>query len=334
MRRRLNRDDLSASSPVAASIHQPSLRLLWTVYDEYGRSHNSDGETCLVVPANAQVANRYEPLVNTPYLFLEFARIVEGRDRVQALYDWTFRRGLLGMDNNSDRGGDNETPDEIWAQALQANNLLTMYEAALSRDLHRLKKIFGLGAEGWLGGDMIIPLFGYELGPLGLGHQQEPMDPSASLRDVTDTRDLKYLRVSLDLKQIDNVDLLAEIAVRIVIDLVQQALATLVRPTFGTLSLNPEDTTNRWWEPELLTRSWLPLNLLGAMYLQFYWMMTSSGDLTRCKYCGQIISRASSVSRNGRVRKPRSDRKFCTSQCRQNYHYHNRIKPVREKDQA
>jgi hypothetical protein len=77
-----------------------------------------------------------------------------------------------------------------------------------------------------------------------------------------------------------------------------------------------------------LAASWWPRNLLDAMYLQMYWLMTSSGDLARCKNCGHFISYATPVlvGENHTARKPRKDTEFCDSRCRQNYHYHNRIK--------
>ena len=80
--------------------------------------------------------------------------------------------------------------------------------------------------------------------------------------------------------------------------------------------------------PELLMPSVRPRNLLGAMYTQFYWLLASGGDLSRCKYCGRIISHASPALGEGgrRGRKPRNDKEFCDSRCRQNYHYHHRIK--------
>ena len=66
-------------------------------------------------------------------------------------------------------------------------------------------------------------------------------------------------------------------------------------------------------------------NLLGAMYLQFYWLTTSESDLSRCKYCGHIIPYAP-PSLGSPNRKPRKDREFCDRRGRQNYHYHNSIK--------
>jgi len=63
------------------------------------------------------------------------------------------------------------------------------------------------------------------------------------------------------------------------------------------------------------------------MYLQFFWLITSSGYLSHCRHCGRIISYAPPLSA-GKARKPHKDKEFCDSRCRQNYHYHNRIKPA------
>jgi hypothetical protein len=84
-----------------------------------------------------------------------------------------------------------------------------------------------------------------------------------------------------------------------------------------------------------LAPGWGARNLPGAMGLQFYWLITSSEELDRCKYCGRIISYAPPVpvGEELKVRKPRKDKEFCDSRCRQNYHYHNRIKPERNSEQ-
>jgi hypothetical protein len=77
-----------------------------------------------------------------------------------------------------------------------------------------------------------------------------------------------------------------------------------------------------------LASHWGVRNLLGAMYLQFNWLITSGAALSRCKYCGRLISYAPTWPES-EGRKPRKDKEFCDSRCRQNYHYHNRIKPAR-----
>ena len=101
-----------------------------------------------------------------------------------------------------------------------------------------------------------------------------------------------------------------------------------ISPT-GSLHQQPLLTVDR------LNASWGARNLLGAMYLQFFWLVTSAGELSRCKYCGRIISYAPPIpaGEDRKARKPRKDKEFCDSRCRQNYHYHNRIKPERNSDQ-
>ena len=82
--------------------------------------------------------------------------------------------------------------------------------------------------------------------------------------------------------------------------------------------------------PDNVFRGWGVRNLLGAIYLQFYWVVTSGEGITKCSCCGQIISYAPPVLETGaKGRKPRSNKEFCDSRCRLNYHYHNRIKPRR-----
>lgn len=66
-----------------------------------------------------------------------------------------------------------------------------------------------------------------------------------------------------------------------------------------------------------LRGAWLFSNLLGAAYLQMYWLMTSEGDLARCEYCARIIS----LSRpHPEGRKRRRDKRFCNDACRQASH--------------
>lgn len=55
-------------------------------------------------------------------------------------------------------------------------------------------------------------------------------------------------------------------------------------------------------------------NLLGAMYLQMHWLMSSGAQLVRCEYCGLIMSLARP---HPEARKRRSDKRFCDDACRQ-----------------
>jgi hypothetical protein len=59
---------------------------------------------------------------------------------------------------------------------------------------------------------------------------------------------------------------------------------------------------------------WTFDNLLGAMYLQIFWLMASSDSIARCEDCGRMIP----PGRKGRKR--RSDKRFCNDACRQAHH--------------
>jgi len=71
-------------------------------------------------------------------------------------------------------------------------------------------------------------------------------------------------------------------------------------------------------QPEVGVRSiWVFDNLLGAAYLQMYWLMTSAGELARCGHCGRLLSLARPQPEG---RKRRRDRRFCDDACRQAHH--------------
>ena len=72
-------------------------------------------------------------------------------------------------------------------------------------------------------------------------------------------------------------------------------------------------------DPSVVRLVWSFDNLLGAMYLQMYWIMTSGGNLTRCEHehCRRVISLAKPHPEG---RKRRSDKRFCNDACRQAHH--------------
>ena len=69
--------------------------------------------------------------------------------------------------------------------------------------------------------------------------------------------------------------------------------------------------------PSALKQVWRIDDLLSAMYLQMYWILTSGGNLTRCEHCRRVISLARSHPEG---RKRRRDKKFCDDACRQAHH--------------
>lgn len=71
--------------------------------------------------------------------------------------------------------------------------------------------------------------------------------------------------------------------------------------------------------PDLSTvyTAWDFDSLVGAMHLQMWWLMASAGDITRCEFCGRIVSLARPHPDG---RKHRRDKRFCNDACRQAHH--------------
>jgi len=248
-------------------------------------------------------------LVDTPRLFLDFARIAERKNPAAALSQWIAQYGLLGFADSSpqwspegspqvtvpprqydDTGGPGETLEAVWEEVYTTNSILALYEAVLNRDHETLESL----------------LFPPGEDPEWLERRREyanelRQESGSDWTDVLVDQALGQVWAYLD------------------------ALSVFAYPTIspmGSLHQQPLLTVDR------LNASWGVRNLLGAMYLQFFWLVTSAGELARCKYCGRIISYAPTWPES-EGRKPRKDKEFCDSRCRQNYHYHNRIKPAR-----
>ncbi len=335
MWRRVIRKDLLGSIPDSLDrrLYYP---FLWAVYGDYKRPYATSVEPYLVATADgiSDPLRVYEPLKDEPYLFLEFARLVESKDEERALEAWISTYGLLGLHRNEDRedypntlweltkfpykelyrypelsgtgelssifafsdiGGPEETFSSVLEEAFRANEVLALYEAAMSKDADKLEAALMRRSK-----DSVEDL---------RAHAQFRMERSGG----------SYL------------DALSNLAAELIFLRIQDVLE---RFTYPCISIDRE--TRVVLEPEPLFtvdqfyRSWQPRNLLGALYLQAFWLVTSTAELSKCKYCGRIISYAPPVpvGQERKARKPRKDKAFCDSRCRQNYHYHNRIKPA------
>jgi len=365
MERRLNREDLSKSSPLVASgTHQHGF--LWFVYDKYDVIE-IDGEepyikgtsgpkntyefrktleampsTMYEVPVDllgptdpsmfglgysreskrrvGNFGHHYEPLIDTPYLFREFARLHESKHVEEAILDWVHMYGLLGLHKvepgnleinvtgdpvpvryekeYSQQGGPLETLASIRTEVSKANLVLASYEAALSRDLEKLKTLVA----------------------------EDMNDMQLEFEDVKD-----YMESVLMLTRgATYADVLIDWVMFNVVSNVQEVLQDYTFPSIAhQTSRSERPPLHELWSPDVLIRSLYPRNLLGAMYLQFYWLITSTGELSRCKQCGKIIPHSPPIPGTGRKRKTHKNKEFCDDRCRQNYHYHNRIKPKR-----
>lgn len=99
--------------------------------------------------------------------------------------------------------------------------------------------------------------------------------------------------------------------------------------TYPKLTLRPGPAL-----PSRLTSGYGFLTLLGAMYLQMYWLLAAGEKhVARCKYCGNLVrltARRPETEGEARGRKPRQDKRYCDAVCRQRHHYQTKTKPRRE----
>ena len=315
MWRRLNREDFAGANPLVIEERTRTFEFTWAVYDEYRIEGEGGEDAYYVVPESASDYSYYDPLVDTPHLFLEFARLAERRDRSEAVGAWISRYGLLGLHHvepdirihtieplflpmdYSSVGGPGESVARFDEEVDRANYVLTLYEAALSKDVETLEQTWKFQ-----------------------GNSENALEGR------------RYFRLMSELIGASYLDALVHVATRQVLWTAWKVIPECCYPSLTPRSPSGEAKLEEVLAPEGLMASVRPRNLLGAMYTQFYWLLASGGDLSRCKHCGRIISHSAPAFVEGgrRVRKPRKDKEFCDSRCRQNYHYHHRIKAWRQ----
>ena len=86
--------------------------------------------------------------------------------------------------------------------------------------------------------------------------------------------------------------------------------------------------------PSRVRQGWEFQNLLGAMYVQMYWLLAAGEkNVTHCKYCGDLVpltTRVIDSSKPSKSRKPRDDTEYCGKPCKQSYYYHTKGKYQRK----
>ncbi|MDQ5827225.1 MAG: hypothetical protein M3441_23935 [Chloroflexota bacterium] len=301
---RLGRDDFERTSELRRGFGSDSRE--WGVCREYLlREVTEDGRPVQYIvpkyyiqPYQDDNWTMYSPLQDTPDLFLRFARLHERSDSVEAILDWVHRYGVLGHGSGWSRTAPQSVKD--FREALEeAAGVLAMYEAVLNGDAQRAKSLvleeFPLVGPG---GHLIKML--REAG-VPVDDWDRAGDTSKTVEEHFDG---DYLDYALDL------------AVAAVNEMVKETC-------YPSLDMGYE--LHR--RPSDVRTGWSFKSLLGAMYLQMYWLMGSGGEVTRCRYCGRIISLARP---SPDARKVRQDKSFCDDACRQRHHYHNRTKPKRQ----
>jgi hypothetical protein len=81
-------------------------------------------------------------------------------------------------------------------------------------------------------------------------------------------------------------------------------------------------------------QGWSFTNLLGAMWLQMFWLLTASEAPRRCRECGEIIPPEPPNLPPGTKKRGRKKEKFCDKTCDNRYRYRTDIKPRRQAAKA
>jgi hypothetical protein len=77
-------------------------------------------------------------------------------------------------------------------------------------------------------------------------------------------------------------------------------------------------------------QGWSFTNLLGAMWLQMFWLLTATETPRRCLECGEIIPPEQPNQPPGTKKRGRKKEKFCDKTCDNRYRYRTEIKPRRQ----
>lgn len=233
----------------------------------------------------------YEPLEATPDLFLKFARLHNAADFEDAALQFAQKYGLPDGEErypNPDGAGIDVEPTR-WSlrkfreEVRRAWLILTLYETVLNGAAGRIERLFADEREA--GG---------------------PFEDVAEIYSWVPKDDPNHRNFTL------------ATGLRCAVAATEDVVQRLCRQQID-LSLHPDVPPG---PSSCVGTSWLYDNLLGAMYLQMYWLLLAGADLVRCESCGSPIPLQ---SRPGQ-RKPPKHKRFCGDACRQAKH--------REKKQA
>lgn len=296
MRQRLSRDDLGRTSELMSG---GSLSRMWKVCEKYelkwlaNASRGDSGQYFVVpkYPSEPPYLDRwksYEPLEDTPDLFLKFARLHRTYDQDEAMLAWVSSYGILGHGKPQWVVGVPQDAHGFWEAVCEAAAVLALYEAVLSGDRERARSA-------------ILEDFPY-VGIWWRIYNELPNRP-ASLDRAT-----IIANISESVEENYGGDYLWY-ALETAADEVQRSVAALCSPAL-TVEEGARDVSG-------VAARWNFKSLLGAMYLQMYWLMAAGSDLTRCEHCGLLISLARPRPEG---RKRRRDKRFCDDACRQARH--------------
>lgn len=310
----------------------------WKVYSDYEilPSHEIDGIVkaealrnieCIVPKCDMmppEIKYNYRPLQDTPDLFLRFASLpgrevdfycmdegmpMGGGITPKKALSWANEYGLLG---DTIFGG--KYPRQLlerltsnglccpleWfrLEAIMAKRLLTLYEAVVNEDYDTLKKRIKFVHSPFAA--LALELFPHGDGP-GTSYKSTKDTWKTVVIDGSPELVTDYMeQFTLD------VEVYINLAMFFINDRINTRLKGKVSPIIRGIRHNKDDLNNPWSG----TPGWSCHPLLAAMYLQFYWLITQKKPIRRCDYCGGVYELT------------RSNKRFCSKQCRENNWYH------------
>ncbi len=295
----------------------------WGVYADYEVREAGEGNAYVVGASGAVPEREHLPLVDHETLFLDFARLGDGGSITrEAWFDWTKEYGVLGLER-----------DEPVRYLIRRHRELGNGLDELSRELDRMDD------GGW---DWDLSRY-----PAFSGGPRESyrnfVEESTKARRLLqlyeaathpDGPDVRVIKWYFDREGLGGWTGTAGFAKKWALNwvgyVVQETLAVHCYPALYSAG-------------NKLSQGWGFHTLLGAMYLQMSWLLTST-EQVRCKWCGDVITFKQPelpLERLGekgfrKEYKTRVDRDFCVQKngvedkCCDAWYYQNVTKPRRE----
>ena len=167
----MGREDFRSVSPFEKDTRDSAFH--WMAFEDF-KVIEEDGRLPYFRASSYKGAHIYDPLIDTPHLFLEFARIVEHKGyQLEALDNWVRKYGMLGLSSQnpewvvepppeidsslnmdlgpeviiatlrySQAGGPGDTWYAYVRQAVKTNKLVTLYEDLHNQDIEGLARCF------------------------------------------------------------------------------------------------------------------------------------------------------------------------------------------------
>lgn len=311
MQRRVSRDDLIQIMELAQRSGE--ARSKWWICEEYEirgeeivSKHLRPRFSAALGDSDARDEHHwraYRPLEEVPDLFLKLASLSEERNFAEVALDFSHTYGVPGG-TSLEKGGqpDRMSLASFRNEAKRAWEILQAYEAVLNHDIQMAP--FAGAADIRLA---FLEWFAAKLGEALEADELHYLSIELK-REAERKRSEKGEPPSLTSEERQR-GLLREV-LHVVLLQVERTVQKLCRQgiswewDFLSLELDPYKIRSTWQFD----------NLLGAAYLQMWWLMTSGGDLGRCEHCGRVMSLSRPAPGS---RKRRNDKRFCNDACRQ-----------------